>query len=363
MVTIKDVAKMAGVSTATVSMVLNKKDSISQSTAAKVMKCVEELGYRPNLIARGFKTANTRVIAVLVPTITNPIYPAFVNAIEIAARAVNYQVVLYSYKGDSTQGSGSDFLADFYDRMIDGLIICGIPNLPDTPQGIQEMAKMMQLYSERGVPFVFFSDVEQFDFFTKTLKIDLSKHYDLFHLLSVDRVSAVYKVIYHFLSLDHKRIAFVTEGEKDSYPHNIPNLRKLEGYKKALHEFGISFDEDLVVNGLDGFTGGEQCYNILSNLENPPTAYFCTGDTMALGVLHGARVSGKRIPEEVTVIGYDNIPFAQYWNPSLSTISVPVADIATESFRRLYSQINKNVIATTNRMIFNTELIIRESSN
>lgn len=360
MVTLKDVAKMAGVSVATVSMVLHKKDSISPATKEKVLECVEALGYRPNMVARGFKLQRTKAIAVLVPNITNPVYPTFVHSIETAARREGYQVILYSYDHDYSMSSNADCLSDLYDRMVDGLIICGIPGIPDK-ENVPKAVQTMEHFIKRGTPFVFFSDDEQLDYFLKVFRIDTERHGELFHLLSIDRVQATFRVIQHLLSLGHRRIAFITESRNDTYPHNIPFMRKLTGYKQALSEFRIAFDEELVLGNSSNYRGGEDCFIKLSGMDNPPTAYFCSGDIIAMGVLHGARNKGCEIPRDVSVFGFDNIPAAGYWNPKLSTVAVPTTAIAEEAFRRLHNLMNgRNVVS--NRMVFDTDLIIRESS-
>ncbi len=360
MASMKDVAEMAGVSVSTVSLVLNNKKTVSKATQDRIMASVEALGYRPNMVARGFKTKRTKAIAVLVPMITNPVYPSFVHNIETAARREGYQVILYSYDDDSMGTANMDFLSDLYDRMVDGIIVCGIPQFP-SKRNARKTEETLKAFIERNTPFVFFSEEEQLNHFATICKIDPSANPSLFHLLSIDREKATYGAIKHLLQTGHKRIAFVAEGSGLAFPHNVPYMKKLAGYTRALQDSGIAFDPSIVVSGMDDYSGGDECYMKLSEGENPPTAYFCTGDIIALGVLHAAHRCGCNVPEQVSVIGFDNIPVSSYWNPKLSTVAVPTGQIAKEAFKRLNWVLN-GVDVPSNRHIFDTELIIRESS-
>jgi DNA-binding LacI/PurR family transcriptional regulator len=360
MASLKDVAELAGVSTATVSLVLNDKKSVSAATKERVMASVEALGYRPNMVARGFKTKQTKAIAVLVPTITNPVYPSFVHSVEIASRREGYQVILYSYD-DNLHNGNLDFLGDLYDRMVDGIIVCGIPDI-SSKRSSKRNEMTMKAFIERKTPFVFFSEEEQLEYFSTSCKVDLVVHPELFHLLAIDRQKATYEVVRHLIETGHRRIAFIAEGTRSSYPHNVPYLKKLAGYRQALAEASIPFDETLVVAGPDDFKGGDECYAKLLENSDPPTACFCTGDIIALGVLHGANRLGKRVPEDISVIGFDNIPTSRYWNPKLSTVAVPTESIASEAFKRLYWLMN-GLDVPSNRMMFDTELVLRDSSH
>ncbi len=359
MPTLKDVALAAKVSTATVSLVLNGKNSVSPKTTERVLAAIDELGYRPNMVARSFKTKQTKTIAILVPTITNPIYPAFIHVVEMEARREGYTIILCSYD----DGSGpvqTDFLEDLYDRNVDGIIVCGIFNIPKEGN-TRKLERIMKAYVNRKTPFVFYSEEEQLQYFIQRSNIDMGVHAALFHTLSIDRNQASYEAVKHLVTSGHRRIALVSESTRFLFPHNIPYMKKLEGYQRALEEANIPFDDALVIAGSDDYRGGAQCFVELQNLENPPTAYVCTGDTLALGVLHAAKNSGKIVPDEISVIGFDNIPVASYWNPKLSTIAVPIETIAREAFKRLYLLMNE-FESPPNRLMFDTELVIRESS-
>jgi DNA-binding LacI/PurR family transcriptional regulator len=359
MVTLKDVAKLAKTSPATVSLVLNGKNTVSVKTTEKVLAAVEELGYRPNMVARSFKTQQTKTIAILVPTIINPVYPAFVHAVEMEARREGYTIILCSYD-DGTGPVQTDYLENFYDRLVDGIIICGIFNIPKE-ENTRKLEKIMESYINRRTPFVFFSEEEQLQHFIQRSNIDINAHAELFHLLTIDRDRATYEAVRHLIHSGHHTIAFISEGSRSLYPHNIPYTQKLAGYKRALDEASIPFDETLILAGSDDYRGGAQCFIELQQRENPPSAYICTGDVLALGVLHAAKDMGKAVPEEVSVIGFDNIPVASYWNPKLSTIAVPTETIGKEAFKRLFWLMNGMEIPP-NKMTFDTELVIRESS-
>lgn len=356
---IKDVARHAGVSIATVSMVLNHKESISQATRDKVLASVELLDYRPNSLARSFKVGTTNAIGVLVPSIVNPVFPTIVHSIEEACRETGKRVILCSYAVDPVTSLGFDYLSDLYDRMVDGVIICGIPTY-STADSLAKAKTTIRNYITREIPLVFLSDQRQYEYFLGLFDLNTQNHGRLIQLVHVDRERAAHKVVSHFISLGHRRIAIVTESTKDSFPHNIPFLQKLRGYQRALEENDIPFDGSLIVAAPENFIGGEQAFGALTGLTDPPTAIFVTGDVSALGVLRAARQRGVAVPEDLSVCGFDNIPLASYSNPTLSTISQPIEQMAGEAYRRLTLAMRKEP-AVPAQVEFNTELIIRES--
>lgn len=359
MATVKDVARSAQVSVSTVSLVLNNKPNVSAETRGKVLACMRDLDFRPNIMARGIRTQTSGTIGIMVPTITNPVYPNIVNAIEAAARQENYSVILCSYSADRAADGVTDSLARLFDRMVDGIIICGIPAMPDT-HGEPAAASLMAAYIARRIPFVFLSDTEQHSQFMRGYAIDQQQHGALFQVLSIDRTKASQRAVEHLIRTGHRRIALVGEESSDSYPHTIPFMRKLEGYKRALHEHGLPFDPTLVVADTADFAGGKRCFERLVNQTHPPAAIFCTGDVMALGALRAASELKFTIPGQLAIIGFDNIPQAAFSNPALSTVALPFQDMAQEAFRRL-SRMMQGATVLPAHMQFDTELVLRES--
>lgn len=358
MSTLKEVADQAGVSIATVSLVLNEKTTVSDATREKVLACIEKLNYRPNMVARGFKTRKTKAIAVLLPSITNPIYATFIHTVEFLAHEKNYQVILFSYDHENIL-SNFDYLTDLYDRMVDGIIICGIPPLP-APSHVKKAKQIMEAFRERKTPFVFYNEEEQYSVFLETFGIP--KNDKNFMLLKIDRELAVFEAVSHLICTGYDRIGFIGEGIVNTFPQNIPYQKKLSGYKKALAQGGIPFNSEYLITGTDGYQGGADCFAHLSSLENPPSAYVGTGDTISLGILSAATKAGYSIPSQISVIGFDNIQAASFWNPKLSTISVPIKEIAKSAFNHLFLLMNGETVPFTIKT-FATELIIRESSH
>lgn len=355
MVTIKDVAKKAGVSISTVSFILNGKQSISEETRRRVLSCIKELGFRPNQIARSFKTRFTKTIGILIPSIINPIYPKIVSEIEVAARKEGYNSFLCNYSGSEKDSLGIVYLSQLYDRRIDGVIICNIPVLPPQKH-TPEVLRILEHYIQDEIPFVFISDKKEFMSFIEFFKIDLSKYSNLFQLVTIDRARATYKVIKHFIKLGHERIGLVI----DYHGNNFANLEKLKGYKQALKDHGLTFDENLICDSPDNPLSAEICFEKLYNQRSPPTAIFCTSDILALGILCGARKRKINIPEDLVVIGFDNIPMASLSSPKLSTVDRPGHKEAQEAFRVL-NQIMRGEEVIPNKVVLETELIIRES--
>lgn len=360
MVSIADIAKHAKVSITTVSLVLLGKGNISAATIARVRESVRKLGYRPSKLAQSLKTQVSKTIGILVSDITNPLFPQIVSVIENEAWRNGYHTFLGNLGDVDVDRRCIDYLFDFYDRRVDGIVIT-MDLWFDMRNRLQEHVNLMRDFVARGTPFVILGTTAGLDNFTEYFRVDCSRHGRLFHLLAIDRMQAAQTAVRCLVQRGHRRIAFVGDRSRPEWIRETGYDQKLSGYRKALEEAGLPFDPDLVVNGNDNPEDGERCIRhlFLGRLLRP-TAIFCTCDFLAFGVMRGAYRMGITIPEELCVFGFDNINEAAFYNPSLSTVAQPINEMGGEAFRRLLL-VKGGGDAGPNPCVFPTELKIRES--
>jgi LacI family transcriptional regulator len=360
MVSITDVAKHAHVSVTTVSLVLHNKRNVSAATSERVMSSVRELGYRPSKLAQGFKTNVSKTMGILVPDIANPLFTQIIREIEAEAWQQGYHPFLGNCCGPDSGSLCIDYLFDFYDRRVDGVVMDLDPTF-DAQNRTRKHLSLMQDFIARGTPFVFIGTAAGFDHFLDYFHVDPSRHGRLFHLLTIDRMQAAYTVVRHLIRLGHRRIAFFGDCILPDCSQDVGYSQKLAGYREALDEGGLPFDPGLVINGDDSPSGGESCFQrMFLDQERRPSAIFCTGDFLAFGVMRGAYKMHLSIPADLCVFGFDNISDAAFYNPSLSTVAQPIAEMGKEAFRRMLKVIDGQDVGS-NRLVFDTELVIRES--
>lgn len=328
MATIQEVAKEAGVSVATVSRVLNNHASVSAKTRAKVERVIERLQYNPNMLGRNLRRAQSRMILVLVPSISNPFYSKIVQGIEDVARRSNYNVLLCTT--DSDVEREQMYLEMLRNHMADGVITMDPAVDPAHFQQAGHEFPVIQCceYSETGnTPYV-----------------------------SIDNRTAAYKAVKHLLLMGHRKVAIINSDERFLYAR----LRK-EGYLQALQEFGVSSEDRFLINTDLHFESGHRAMKALLAQPDRPTAVFAVSDTLAIGALRSIREAGLTVPQDVAVVGFDNIPFASMMNPSLTTVSQPMYEIGCEAARMLIKRIT-NPQEKVESIELDFELIIREST-
>jgi len=303
MPTIHDVAARAEVSTATVSRVLSNPEKVSEATRRRVLKAVDQLGYSPNAAAKSLRTLTTRKLLVTVPDIANPFFSLIIQGIEEAALREGYSVMLGDTHHDSQREEryGEMLLR----REVDGLIFLG-HSMSKSVGALMKKSQMAPIvngceYSPNlGVP---------------------SAH--------VDNEAAAYEAMSHLYGLGHRQIGVLTG------PLASPLSRdRLRGVQACAKENGAS-KQVMVVNGDFSIESGIAGAARLFAQQTPPTAVFCFNDEMAIGVLDYASRVGRSVPESLSVIGFDDIRFARYMRPALTTISQPMLDIGRETVRLL----------------------------
>ncbi len=293
-VTIRDVAKEAGVSTATISYVLNNKvsENITPETIAKVNEAIERLGYVPNLSARSLRYRKSNLIGVVIPQtepgkefmFSNPFYGDFLSAVEYTARTKGYRLLI------SGTSVGQSYIEIAQNHGLDAIIILGIYPTDD-----------INAYKEAKIPLVL---------------VDCYRNDHFFHSVGTNDRHGGYLATHHLIRNGHRRIAFVSgDVEKVGV-----NQKRLFGYHDALDEAGIPYDRGLIFSGNVGYEYGAETAREIARNHPDITAVFATADIMAAGVIKGFADAGLSVPGDISVVGFDDVFIANISSPSLTTV-------------------------------------------
>ncbi|WP_409305946.1 LacI family DNA-binding transcriptional regulator [Peribacillus sp. SCS-155] len=322
-----DVAKLAGVSTATVSRVLSGNPNVKESLKIKVLEAINQLDYKPNKLASSLRKMESRTIVVVVPDISNPFFSDIILGIKKVAHCNGYYVLLGDTQNDVENEIAYTNLIQ--ERLADGVILL-TARMPK--HKIQELA--------HSIPVVL--SCEYID------GIDIST-------VTIDNISSSRKVVDHLVQMGHSRIGIITG------PLNIVLSRdRLKGYRQSLYQNEIEPEESLVQEGDFSMESGYQmCLRLLS-LNQPPTAIFASNDEMAIGTIKAIKHKGLRVPEDVAVVGFDNVKLSTIVDPELSTVSQPKMEIGRKSMELLLKEIRNEPIEKR-QIVLHDELIIRES--
>jgi DNA-binding LacI/PurR family transcriptional regulator len=327
--TLKDVARLAGVSTQTVSCVVNKKGGISKATRARVMQAIEQLQYRPRFVARSLRTRSTRTIAFLVPDIANPSLAAMTSAGEKYAHSFDYNLVVYNSLGDVVRESAYVQMA--VDRWVDGVLCVPVKN---------ELTSLDTL-EKAGIAAVMIDRIPE----------KYARPSVIFDNVKAGRIAAE-----HLLDLGHARIAHI------SGPLDLRLAReRLEGFRQAIIARGLPPGHCVTTDGnWECETGYKAMSNILT-CDPLPTGVFAANDRMAIGAMRALYEVGLRVPEDMSIVGLDDIEVAAYQVPPLTTIQQPFAKMATLGVQMLLSLLAGEELANP-RIVLEPTLIVRKSS-
>ncbi len=298
------VAALAGVSTATVSRVLNQSKPVNAETRGRVEAAVAQLGYRANPFARSLISGASQLILVVVPDMANPFFAEIVQGIESVMRRHGYNIVL-------SVASGNGPLDPVYDRLTDGVI--SLAHAHSQRSGADGTAR-------RDVPWVACSE-----FMTGA---DMP-------YVSIDHAQAAMDAVQYLLNRGHRRIALITAEEDYAWAQQ----RRL-GYETALQRAGLPVLPAYVrvARGTDYGDGSDVAGGLLT-LPEPPTAVFAVADTLAIGAIKAFRRAGRRVPDDIAVVGFDNVPLAQVFEPGLTTIAQPMRELGAASAELLLAQL------------------------
>jgi LacI family transcriptional regulator len=326
---IKGVAKLAGVSTATVSRVLNKTAPVDARTERRVRKAIERTGYYPNTHARMLGSAKSQTYGLIISDIANPFFPELVKSFEHLAVDHNHEVLI----------GNTDYHPERMEQCVRRMLehnVAGVAIM--TSEMDPELVRML---SKRKIPIVF---------------LDTGKAGPLTSNISIDYQHGIDLAIDHLTAFKHRRIAFIQGPVK----FKSAVIRR-DAFISSLKRDGIETGEDLIKTGNHSIDGGRRAMDELFTLENRPTAVMCSNDLTAIGALMAAHIAGLRVPEDISVVGFDDIELSSLVHPSLTTIRVSRTEIATRAFTALYGATNKTGPHGINYTI-PTELIVREST-
>lgn len=326
MVTIKDVAKAAGVSISTTSYALNNKGNVSKEKKVNILRIAKELGYSPNFAAKNLKKQKTELVGLFVHDINGPFYNELIRGIQQVTILNGYELIVFCDSG-TKKNSSYNFLSE---RRVDGAIIISSTIKDD---------EIMTL-TKNGLPIV-------------VLDREITGE-KLCNVL-VDNEHGASNAVMHLIGQGYRDIAFLS-GPQEAYD----NRKRFEGYKKTLKDNGIKFNEKMVING--SFTENSG-YNAVTNYleinKKPPEAIFSSNDEMAIGAIFALRDKGYNVPKDVAVVGFDNFVLSSYITPALTTVKRPMYEMGLLSTHTLFNMLNSSEVNKS--VTLSTELIIRDS--
>jgi len=333
MTRIVDIAEKANVSPGTVSKILKGTYIGSSETKNRVLKIAKELGYTPNLIASSLKSRKSRTIALIVPEISVPFFPELSRGVEDVARENEYNVILCSSNNDPIQEA--KYLESLERRWVDGIIFSRI-----TGDTFKE--KIPRLLANK-VKMVFVDRVPVEN------KLPIAR-------VEIDNEKAAYSATEFLIKLGHKDIACITG------PLNTRIAQqRLEGYKKALRDNDVPVNDELIVEGTFKLDSGFKGVNVLLERKVYFTAIFANNDLMAIGAIKALRKRNLRVPEDISVIGFDGIPLSEYIEPALTTVVQPIYEMGRTAARLLLEGIKKGV-EPKDHIVLDTRIEVREST-
>lgn len=332
MISIIDVANAAGVSIATVSRVINMPQKVRPETRERVQNIISKMDYQPNALARGLIRRNTKTIGILIPDINNLFYPAVVRGIEDVLEGSSYSVLLCNT--DKSIEKEKAYIKILLEKRVDGFIFVGT-----RPINRAENEHIRKLGAR--LPVVLVND--------EIVGAPL-------YTVLTDEVEGAYKAVEHLIGLGHTKIAYAT-GEIDEY---TTYQKKFSGYKLALSQHGIKLRSEYIASDLPYPSGGYRIAQKLMALENRPTAIFAASDQIAMGVMKAAYSEGLRIPDELSLVGYANVPISEDLFPELTTVDqypYKTGSIVAE----MMTGILEGSEPQQKKIILQPELLIRQS--
>jgi LacI family repressor for deo operon, udp, cdd, tsx, nupC, and nupG len=323
--TVKEIAAAAKVSVATVSRALQRPELVSEKTRERINEVVKRLGYTPNALARNLRTSRTRLIVALLPDIANPFFSEVIRGIEQVAYEKGYSVLLGETQSNLVREQAyADMVAA---RQVDGMITMfhRVPAIP--MDGRLPLVNACEYVKDSAISSVY-----------------------------VDNVAAAEAAIDYLVALGHRDIAFIAG------PSSSPIcVDREQGYHLALERAGIAVDPALTAVGDFSIEAGERAIEMFRTQGRTFSAVFCSNDEMAIGAMRALSSAGLRIPEDVSVIGFDDIRFSRYTTPPLTTLSQPKNALGREAMTMLIEILNDPAVPPRKRVL-SAELVVRGST-
>ncbi len=329
-ITIKDIAKKAGVSIATVSHVINKTRYVSDELKSKVYTAMEEADYHPNVMAGSLRRKKTKTIGLIVPDNANPFYAELAKAIENILFSYDFSLMLCN--SEHNLEKELKYITVLRAKRVDGIIVI--------PAGSK--ADHINKLVESGLPVI-------------TLDRPVS------HLLAdsvlIDHFQGIFDATEYLIKLGHERIAYIDK------PFDLPHkFARLKGFHKALKQHKITFYENLYTKGGVCFADGARAMKTLLKAKPMPTAVLAFDDMIAMGALRAIQDHGLRVPEDVSLIGFDDMSLCSYTNPRLTTIHYPKDKMAKTACKLLLERIEGSGSEERHKVVLPPRLVLREST-
>ena len=327
--TIHDVAKEAGVSITTVSHVINKTRFVSDELVTRVNSAIRKLHYQPSNLARGLRTKSSGAIGIVIPDSTNPFFAEVVRGIEDHCYKKGYSAFLCN--SDSDVEKEYCYLQILREKSVDGIVLVSSGDNKDSHELLGK-SNIPYVIIDREVPFLYADSV------------------------LIDNYRGGYQATSHLISLGHKSIGCITGPSQVT-----PSWQRREGYTRALQDHGLPVEEALIIQGdFRSGSGGDGLHQFLE-MKSPPTAIFACNDIMAIGAMAAARKLGISVPDQMSIIGFDDIALAALVVPQLTTISQPKKLLGKTGAELLLRRVKKEQ-ADKEVIVLQPELIIRNST-
>ena len=315
--TIKDIAKESGVRISTVSRVINNTGYVSSEVRQRVMKVMKDYNYVPNTSARNLKANSSKNIAILVKGITNPFFHTMIRIIEEKTSLRGYSLIIQNVDDHVNE-------LDLAIQEAGSRNLCGVILIGGT------FGYSAQRFRQLGIPCVLL-----------TVSADSSIPQDLYSSVKIDDEKEGYRATEYLISLGHKNIGFIYDPPTDCL---TPNRLRFMGYQRALKEHGIPFKASLVANNTNApfYSGYLTGFNAMKHLyaKNPDmTAVFAFADVLALGAAKASFSLGLKVPDDISIVGFDGIDAGEFYNPSLDTICQPASQMALSGIEFLFEML------------------------
>ncbi len=328
---IRDVAERAGVSIATVSRAVNQIPTVNADLARRVWQAIEEVGYLPNTQARALVSGRSRMLGLIVSEITNPFFPELVQEFENLAVAQGYEVLIGSTSYDAARTES--LMRRLLQRNVDGVAVMTF--------GVEE--ELVKKLVEREFPLVF---------------VDAGPDLPNIHTLKVDYAEGIRQGVQHLAALGHRNIAFISGPLSKRSP-----VARRDAFLKAMAELGLTVPQEHLVEGNHTMEGGIAAMERLIALDELPTAVMCSNDMTAIGALHALYRTTYRVPEDISVVGFDDIHLAQFMLPPLTTVQMSCRSLAAAAVEGLRAGIEQDHPRHGKKeWHVSTNLVVRQSS-
>ena len=326
---IAEIARRANVSTATVSRAINQSGPVKAATARKVWRAISELNYYPNSHARALVSGRSRLIGLIVSDITNPFFPELIRSFETQASQQQYDLLFTST--DYLTSRMTTCLRRMLERKVDGVAMM---------TSEMDMSLIKEL-GRRGVPLVF---------------MDVGQVGPKMSHVAIDYANGVKQAVDHVVALGHKQLGFI------SGPLDLHSARtRRQAFLDAVRGHGLLPDKRFIREGTHTAEGGQKAMASMLRLSRHPTAVVSSNDWTAIGALHAIHAAGLRVPSDISLVGFDDIPLASYTNPSLTTVRMSAADVGSTAFEALFKLIGGERLEGDVYQV-PTRLVVREST-